>query len=155
MRNRGFVLVVALAALLVLFTLVLTASLSSVTNTRNASGNVSTTQAQFAAEAGLEQGVVKVWHNIASSGAATKTISGYSAQLAALSTALGPSNTDNPVNSYFIPGTTLPNGSSYSAAVQRLADSYDDSGRLKTIRLRVRSTGSNGTGSNKTVRVLE
>ncbi|MER3553183.1 MAG: hypothetical protein C4331_02200 [Meiothermus sp.] len=155
MQNKGFVLVVALAAILVLFTLVLTASLSSVSNTRNASGNLVTTQAQFAAEAGLEQGIVKVWHSIVSSGAATKTITGYSGQLAAMN--LGPSNTDDPASTpkYLIPSTALPNGSSYSGTIERLADVYDNSGRLQAIRLRATSTGTNGTGNNPTVRVLQ
>jgi len=155
MKQKGFVLVVALSALLVLFTLVLTASLSGVSNTRNATSNVLTTQAQFAAEAGLEQGVVTVWHKIVSSGSFAKTITGYSAQLATLN--LGPSNTDDPKTAptYSIPASTLPGESSYSTTIQRLADQYDNAGRLQTIRLRVTAMGTKGSGNNQTTRVLQ
>jgi len=138
-KRRGIALVSALVFLFITVILVSISSISSFNNRRNAADALRVSQAQLAAEAGLEEGIVRIWFGaLGSTFPSSLTPANYQTILNGLG--LGPGLTTTPTTA------TLSNGSSYSYTVQRLPDQGN-----YTI-LRIQSTG---TLVDNTTRVLE
>lgn len=130
MARNGFVLVSTLTVTFVIIVLVSIAVLSSFNNRENAASTLRTSQAQFAAEAGLDQAVHRVWHQVWDGFTGVRNTSVYRNRLGSV---VGLNNGGN----LTIPSTTLPNGSSFSVTVNR-ADNVANC----VVQLSVTSTGT-------------
>jgi Tfp pilus assembly protein PilX len=80
LHKRGIALVSTLVFMFIVVILVSVAALTSLSNRRNAQDALRTSQAQLAAEAGLERALAWLWHQVLAS-AASPSVSAYAAEL--------------------------------------------------------------------------
>lgn len=148
LRPAGIALI---SALIFMFIVVVFLSIiinNAVSNQRNASDFLRTSQAQFAAEAGLDDAVAAVWHRLWGTIPLTdRSLTRYNTELSKDPLKLGA-----PGAVYKGPVKTLPAGSSYSYEISRLPDVVS-SGVTQSILLRVKATGTLPDG--KTTRILQ
>lgn len=121
--------------------LVSIATLTSLSNRRNAQDALRTSQAQFAAEAGLERALARLWHQ-ALAGAASRSVAAYAAELDRMGLTRGTTMT-----SLFGKPQDLGDGSSFVVEVSRQDDT-----RTGAIVLTVTSTGTLADGTTRRLR---
>lgn len=121
--------------------LVSTATLTSLSNRRNAQDALRTSQAQFAAEAGLERALAHLWHQVLAS-AASRSVTDYAAELDRIGLASGTTTT-----SLFGSPQALGDGSSFVVEVSRQDDT-----RTGAIVLTITSTGTLADGTTRRLR---
>lgn len=118
-RESGFALVGALFAIVIIALLITIASTTSVANMRNARDNISTYQAQLAAEAGLEHAVYRVWHEVWNGTAATqRTLANYKTRLLTQGLINNPLSGTNLIK-VTLPKQSLPSGATYDVSIVR------------------------------------
>lgn len=141
--KKGITLVSTLVFMFIVIILVSVASLTSLNNRRNAQDALRTSQAQFAAEAGLEQAVVRLWHEVLAS-AASPSVSAYAAELDRMGLTNGTT-----VASLFGDPQSLGDGSSFVVRVSRQDDTSTDP---DAIVLTLVSTGTLADGTTRRLR---
>ncbi|WP_297854644.1 hypothetical protein [Meiothermus sp.] len=124
--------------------LVSVASITSLNNRRNAQDALRTSQAQFAAEAGLERAVARLWHQVLAE-ATSSSVTGYRQALERMGLTNGAT-----LNSLFGQPQTLGEGGSYTVRVSR-RDTASPSGEA-FIELTVLSTGTLPDGTTRRLR---
>jgi hypothetical protein len=142
LKNQGITLVTALTFIMVTMILVGVTLTTALSNRSNAADALRSSQAQFAAETGLDVAMVRVWHNLADS--SNVTFASYDTSLRGIG--LAP-------NTSISKATNDPSitGASYTYTVTRAADTVVG-GRVQSINLTAVSTG---TLNNGTTRILE
>lgn len=148
LRPAGIALVSALIFMFIVVVFLSIVVNSAVSNQRNASDFLRTSQAQFAAEAGLDDAVAAVWHRLwGGIPPIQRSLNRYNTELGKDPLKLGT------VGAVYTSGkVTLSSGSSYTYEIRRLPDVVSN-GAIQSIRLRVRATGTLPDG--KTTRVLQ
>ena len=138
--KKGITLVSTLVFLFIVIILVSIATLTSLSNRRNAQDALRTSQAQFAAEAGLERALARLWHQVLAS-AASRSVAAYAAELDRIGLANGTTTRlfENPQD--------LGDGSSFVVEVSRQDDT-----RTGAIVLTVTSTGTLADGTTRRLR---
>lgn len=147
-QTNGIALISALIFMFIIVVFLSIVVTNSVNNQRNATDFLRTSQAQFAAEAGLDDAVAAVWHRLWS------TIPPEQRSLTRYNTELGkePLKLGTVGAVYTSSKITLSSGSSYSYEIARLPDVVSN-GVTQSILLRVRATGTLPDG--KTTRILQ
>ncbi|WP_223299780.1 pilus assembly PilX N-terminal domain-containing protein [Meiothermus taiwanensis] len=127
----------------IVIVLVSIATLSSLSNRRNAQDALRTSQAQFAAEAGLERAVARLWHQVLA-GATSRSVTAYGIELDRMGLTNGTT-----IASLFGPPQSLGDGSSFVVQVSRQDDTRPDP---DAIVLTVTSTGTLPDGTTRRLR---
>lgn len=141
--TRGLALVSTLVFMFIVIVLVSIAMLSSLNNRRNAQDALRTSQAQFAAEAGLERAVARLWHQVLAS-ATSRSITAYGLELDRMGLTNGTT-----IPSLFDAPQSLGDGSSFVVQVSRQDDTSTDP---DAIVLTVTSTGTLADGTTRRLR---
>lgn len=148
-QSSGIALVSALIFMVIVVILLSIATTSAINNQRNAGDMLRTSQAQFAAEAGLEDALVKVWHEIRWSEDWVNA-SKDNLNLTTYSTLLNKIGLE--VGKQISGGKSLPDGSRYDFSVRREDNVLEADGKIKAIVLQAESRGTLPDG--KTVRQI-
>jgi hypothetical protein len=141
--KRGIALVSTLVFMFIVVILVSIAALTSLSNRRNAQDALRTSQAQLAAEAGLERALAWLWHQVLAS-AASPSVSAYAAELNRMGLTNGAT-----IASLFGEPQSLGDGSSFVVRVSRQDDTSTDP---YTIVLTLTSTGTLADGTTRRLR---
>jgi len=141
--TKGITLVSTLVFMFIVIILVSISTLTSLNNRRNAQDALRTSQAQFAAEAGLERAVGRLWHQILAS-AASPSVSAYTAELNRIGLTNGTT-----IASLFGDPQSLGDGSSFVVRVLRQDDTSTDP---DVIVLTLTSTGTLADGTTRRLR---
>jgi len=120
LHKRGIALVSILVFMFIVVILVSIAALTSLSNRRNAQDALRTSQAQLAAEAGLERALAWLWHQVLAS-AASPSVSAYAAELNRMGLTNGAT-----IASLFGEPQSLGDGSSFVVRVSRQDDTSTD-----------------------------
>ncbi|GIW36604.1 MAG: hypothetical protein KatS3mg073_0749 [Meiothermus sp.] len=142
-NTKGITLVSTLVFMFIVIILVSVASLTSLNNRRNAQDALRTSQAQFAAEAGLERAVARLWHEVLAA-AASPSVSAYAAELNRIGLTNGTT-----LSSLFGDSQSLGDGSSFVVRVSRQDDTSTDP---DAIVLTLISTGTLADGTTRRLR---
>ncbi|WP_299428112.1 pilus assembly PilX N-terminal domain-containing protein [uncultured Meiothermus sp.] len=142
-NTKGITLVSTLVFMFIVIILVSVSTLTSLNNRRNAQDALRTSQAQFAAEAGLERAVGRLWHQILAS-AASSSVSAYAVELNRFGLTNGTS-----IASLFGDPQNLGDGSSFVVRVSRQDDTSTDP---DAIVLTLTSTGTLADGTTRRLR---
>jgi Tfp pilus assembly protein PilX len=143
MYSRGIALVTALTFVSIMGILVAIILTSSISNRRSAADSLRTSQSQFAAEAGLDAALFRVWHALVDDG--KPTFFDYDKSLKDMGLVVGgtiKSNTNDP---------ELDTSSGYTYQITRGKNNVSGA-RIEAINFSVRATGTLKDG---TVRILE
>lgn len=140
---RGIALVSTLVFMLIAIIMVSVATLTSLNNRRNAQDALRTSQAQFAAEAGLERAVGQLWHQTRAT-ATSPSVTAYAIALDRTGLTNGAT-----ITSLFGEPQSLGEGSSF---VVRVSRQDDTSTYPHTIVLTVTSTGTLADGTTRRLR---
>ena len=143
MGNRGITLVSTLVFMFIVVILVSISTLTSLNNRRNAQDALRTSQAQFAAEAGLERAVARLWHQVLAN-AASPSVTAYAAAL----DRMGLTNGSTIANLFGDP-QSLGDGSSFVVRVSRQDDTSTDP---DAVVLTLTSTGTLADGTTRRLR---
>jgi len=143
LQKRGIALVSTLVFTFIAIMLVSIAALTSLSNRRNAQDALRTSQAQFAAEAGLERALAWLWHQVLAS-AASPSVSAYAAELNRMGLTNGAT-----IASLFGDPQSLGDGSSFVVRVSRQDDTSTDP---YTIVPTLTSTGTLADGTTRRLR---
>ncbi|GIW28815.1 MAG: hypothetical protein KatS3mg070_2178 [Meiothermus sp.] len=143
LTTRGVALVSTLVFMFIVIILVSIASLTSLSNRRNAQDALRTSQAQFAAEAGLERAVARLWHQVLAN-ATSRSVTAYAAELNRIGLSNGAA-----IASLFGAPQSLGDGSSFVVQVSRQDDTSTDP---DAIVLTVTSTGTLADGTTRRLR---
>lgn len=136
-------MVSTLVFMFIVIILVSIATLTSLSNRRNAQDALRTSQAQFAAEAGLERAVARLWHQVLAS-AASPSVSAYAAELNRMGLTNGAT-----IASLFGEPQSLGDGSSFVVRVSRQDDTSTDP---DAVVLTLTSTGTLADGTTRRLR---
>lgn len=142
--NKGITLVSTLVFMFIVIILVSVASLTSLNNRRNAQDALRTSQAQFAAEAGLERAVARLWHQVLAE-ASSSSVTGYRLALDRMGLTNG-----GVMTSLFGQPQSLGDGSRFEVQVSR-RDTTKPSGEAQ-IELTVIATGTLSDGTTRRLR---
>lgn len=142
-NKRGIALVSTLVFMFIVIILVSIATLTSLSNRRNAQDALRTSQAQFAAEAGLERAVARLWHQVLAS-AASPSVTAYAIELNRMGLTNGAT-----IASLFGEPQSLGDGSSFVVRVSRQDDTSTDP---DAIVLTLTSTGTLADGTTRRLR---
>ncbi|MCX7600556.1 MAG: pilus assembly PilX N-terminal domain-containing protein [Meiothermus sp.] len=140
-NTKGITLVSTLVFMFIVIILVSVASLTSLNNRRNAQDALRTSQAQFAAEAGLERAVARLWHQVLSE-ATSSSVTGYRQALERMGLTNGTT-----IGSLFGQPQNLGDGSRFEVRVSR-RDTTTPAGEPQ-IELTVVSTGTLADGTTR------
>lgn len=141
--TRGITLVSTLVFMFIVIIMVSVATMTSLNNRRNAQDALRTSQAQFAAEAGLERAVGRLWHLTLAS-AASPSLTAYAVALDRTGLTNGAT-----IASLFGEAQSLGEGSSFVVRVSRRDDTSTDP---HTIVLTITSTGTLADGTTRRLR---
>jgi len=141
--TKGITLVSTLVFMFIVIILVSISTLTSLSNRRNAQDALRTSQAQFAAEAGLERAVAWLWHQVLAN-AASPTVTAYAAEL----NRMGLTNGTTIANLFGAP-QSLGDGSSFVVRVSRQDDTGPDP---DAVVLTLTSTGTLADGTTRRLR---
>ncbi len=142
-NTKGITLVSTLVFMFIVIILVSVATLTSLNNRRNAQDALRTSQAQFAAEAGLERAVGRLWHQILAS-AASPSVTAYAVELNRIGLTNGTT-----IASLFGDPQSLGEGSTFVVRVSRQDDTSTDP---DAIVLTLTSTGTLADGTTRRLR---
>ncbi|MCX7783224.1 MAG: hypothetical protein N2318_06215 [Meiothermus sp.] len=142
-NTKGITLVSTLVFMFIVIILVSVASLTSLNNRRNAQDALRTSQAQFAAEAGLERAVARLWHQVLAT-AASPSVSAYAVELNRMGLTNGTT-----LASLFGDPQSLGDGSSFVVRVSRQDDTSTDP---DAVVLTLTSTGTLADGTTRRLR---
>lgn len=148
-KSSGVALVSALIFMFIVVIFLSIVVTNSINSQRNATDSLRTSQAQFAAEAGLDDAVATVWHRLwgTTIPPEQRSLTRYAAELAKAPLNLGAEGA-----TYRSSVSTLSSGSSYSYEITRLADVKANE-VLEAVVLRVKAVGMLPDG--RTTRVLQ
>jgi len=141
--TKGITLVSTLVFTFIVIILVTISTLTSLSNRRNAQDALRTSQAQFAAEAGLERAVARLWHQVLAS-AASPSVSAYAAELNRMGLTNGAT-----IASLFGEPQSLGDGSSFVVRVSRQDGTITNP---DAVVLTLTSTGTLADGSTRRLR---
>jgi hypothetical protein len=142
-NTKGITLFPTLVFIFTVIILVTVATLPPLNNRRNAQDALRTSQAQFAAEAGLERAVARLWHQVLAA-AASPSVSAYAAELNRMGLTNGTT-----LASLFGDPQSLGDGSSFVVRVSRQDDTSTDP---DAIVLTLTSTGTLADGTTRRLR---
>ncbi len=142
--KRGVTLVSTLVFMFIVIILVSISTLTSLNNRRNAQDALRTSQAQFAAEAGLERAVARLWHQVLAQ-ANSPSVTAYALELNRMGLTNGAS-----IGSLFGAPQNLGDGSSFVVRVSR--QDGTSSASEPVIQLTVVSTGTLADGTTRRLR---
>lgn len=147
-KSSGVALVSALIFMFIVVIFLSIVVTNSVNSQRNATDSLRTSQAQFAAEAGLDDAVATLWHRLwGSIPPEQRSLTRYATELAKAPLNLGAEGA-----TYRSSVSTLSSGSTYSYEITRLADVKANEA-LEAVVLRVKAMGVLPDG--RTTRVLQ
>lgn len=141
--TKGITLVSTLVFMFIVIILVSISTLTSLNNRRNAQDALRTSQAQFAAEAGLERAVGRLWHQVLAR-ASSPSVTAYAVELNRIGLTNGAT-----IVSLFGDPQSLGDGSTFVVRVSRQDDTSTDP---DAVVLTLTSTGTLADGTTRRLR---